>query len=43
MDSMDVMGLWAAVVSYVVIMIAPVMAGLLDWRKRKKEKKDDGD
>lgn len=43
MDYMDVMGLWAAAVSYVVIMIAPVMAGLLDWWKRKNERKDDGD
>lgn len=43
MDSMDVMGLWAAVVSYVVIMIAPIAAGLLDWWKRKNEKKDDRD
>lgn len=43
MDGMDVMGLLAAVISYVVIMIAPVAAGLLDWWKRKNEKKDDGD
>lgn len=43
MDGMDVLGLQAAVISYLVIMIAPVVAGLLDWWKRKKEKQNDGD
>ena len=43
MDYMDVMGLIYFVVSFGPIAVVSIFVLVLDWWKRKKEKKDDGD
>ena len=36
MDYMDVMGIYATVVCFSVVVVAPVIVGIIEWRKERK-------